>query len=167
LTARNGEADAESHWLNQGKLLVGLNDPTLWIVADGCMIERFEPASGIDVIKLRPAANVRLQLQGSLAPPPEPYELYAWISGRGEPNFVLDNSADWLEVDGAQIQGAVRRTGAVTLRLQLNKGEESVAECEVTDVGPIVDTDRLQTFELSNAPAEFLEALAKARDEQR
>ncbi len=67
----------------------------------------------------------------------------------------------------AQIQGAVRRTGAVTLRLQLNKGEESVAECELTDVGPIVDTDRLQTFELSNAPAEFLEALAKAREEQR
>jgi hypothetical protein len=167
LTSRNGEADAESHWLSQGKLLVGLNDPTLWIVADGCMIERFEPASGIDVIKLRPAANVRLQLQGPLAPPPEPYELYAWISGRGEPGFLVDEAADWLEVDGAQIQGAVRRTGAVTLRLQLNKGEESVAECEVTDVGPIVDTDRLQTFELSNAPAEFLEALAKARDEQR
>lgn len=167
LTERNGGADTESHWISQGKLLVGLNDPTLWIVADGCMIERFEPASGIDVIKLRPAANVRVQLQGPLAPPPEPYALYAWISGRAEPGFLAEEHADWLELDGAQIQGAVRRPGAVTLRLQLNKGEESVAECELTDVGPIVDTDRLQTFELSTAPAEFLEALTKAREEQR
>jgi hypothetical protein len=166
-TSRDGQGDSESHWLSQGKLLVGLNDPTLWIEADGCMIERFEPASGIDVIKLRPAANVRLQLQGPLAPLPESYELSAWISGRGEPGFLVDEAADWLEVDGAEIQGEVRRPGAVTLRLQLHKGDESVAECELTDVGPIVDTDRLQTFELSNAPAEFLEALAKAREEQR
>lgn len=166
-TAQGGEADSESHWISQGKLLVGLNDSTLWIVAQGCMIERFEPASGVDVVKLRPAANVRLQLQGPLAPPPDSHELHAWISGRGEPGFLVDQAADWLGVDGAQIEGTVRRPGAVTLRLQLHKGEELVAECELSDVGPIVDTDRLQTFELSSAPAEFLEALAKAREDQR
>jgi hypothetical protein len=166
-TSQDGQEDAESRWISQGKLLVRLNDPTLWIVAHRCMIERFEPASGVDVVKLRPAANVRLQLQGPLAPPPDSHELHAWISGRGEPSFLVDQAADWLGVDGAQIQGAVRRPGAVTLRLQLHKGEELVAECELSDVGPIVDTDRQQTFELSNAPAEFLEALTKAREEQR
>jgi len=167
LTAGDGGGDSELHWISQGKLLVGLNDSTLWIVADGCMIERFEPSSGVDEIRLRPAANVRVQLQAPLAPPPESYELQAWIAGRGEPSFLADEAADWLGVDGAQIEGTVRRPGAVTLRLQLHKGEELVAECELSEVGPIVDTDRLQTFELSSAPAEFLEALAKARADQR
>jgi len=167
LTSQNGEADADSHWLNQGKLLVGLDDPTLWIVADECMVERFEPAAGVEVVKLRPAANVRLQLQAPLAPLPDSYELDVSIVGRAEPDFLVDNAADWLQVDSAQIQGTVRRAGAITVRLRLRKGDDSVSECELTDIGPLVDTDRLQTFELANAPTGFLEALAKAREEQR
>jgi hypothetical protein len=167
MSPMNGEAEVESYWFSNGKLLVGYHDPTLWILAEDCMIERFEPASRVERIQLRPAAKVRVQLQGPLAPPPEPYELHAWISGRGDPAFLFGSGSDFLEVDGAEIEGAVRRLGAVTLHLELRKGDDRVAECEWSAFGPIVDTDRPQVFDLSTAPAEFLEALAKAREEQR
>jgi len=167
MSPMNGEAEVERYWFSNGKLLVGYHDPTLWIVAEDCMIERFEPASRVEKIQLRPAAKLRVQLQGPLAPPPEPYELQAWIVGRGDPAFLFGSGSDFLEVDGAEIEGAVRRLGAVTFHLELRKGDDRVAECEWSDFGPIVDTDRLQVFEMSTAPAQFLEALAKAREERR
>ena len=163
--AGGASTEFRESWNSSGRLLLDRGDPTLWIAAEHCRLERVEPAAVVREVRLQRAPTVRVVLAEGLSVADDEVQMVLSLHGVGDPDGLRDCVQDTLTFDASgAAQGEVRRVGALAAVVWLHGEDSASFPVEFVGGNTVSDSPAVQTLTIRYSREAFEEALREARD---